>query len=263
MTFAQIESKLMKETFVRQVIFEPVMDSTNTYAIRKVLEDSSIRLPCFVTCDRQTAGRGRGNHTWWSSEGSVISTLAIERPISNLMHTDSERFPSLALALGLAVRLTLQEWLPNHSLKVKWPNDVYVDDRKISGILIEGVPGRSVWVIGCGINVNNSLAAAPDEVRSCATSIVDLLGNPVDREAVLVRMYQHWEKALNQWSQSREYVNDQWEDACWLTGKPIRLQLQESEFKGVCLGVNENGALRILTNEGEKTFVSGSERPSV
>src|ERR1700724_1553940 len=120
----------MSRPFVRTLIERDEIDSTSDLA-RTLLESPSIELPLAVRTRRQTRGRGRGDNAWWSDEGSLTFTLAIDPAPLGLR---PELEPRIALASAVAVVETLG---PLVSLAIRWPNDLEVGGRKLGGILPE------------------------------------------------------------------------------------------------------------------------------
>ncbi len=98
-----------------------------------------------------------------------------------------ESFPQVALAAGLAVCEVIEQSLPRAVVGLKWPNDVFLSGKKVSGILLESpLSGSARLIAGIGLNVNNSLAAAPAELQRTAISMIDVAGEPLDRTEVLM-----------------------------------------------------------------------------
>ena len=138
-------------------------------------------LPCLVIAKRQTAGRGRGNKRWWSGEGAILMSLGFELLPEFL---DRDQLPTLSVATGQAVIRVLTRYLPQHKLEVHLPNDVYVDGKKICGILLES-PTPQYAILGIGLNVNNRLSDIPPEFADdlasrSITSMFELLGRETD-----------------------------------------------------------------------------------
>src|SRR5207247_1705002 len=125
--------------------------------------------------ERQTAGRGRGSNRWWTADGALTFSLVLEAPPDRL---PPSRWPQVALVAGIAVCEALQTPAPRAALRVKWPNDVYLADGKICGILSESIPGwRDRLVVGIGVNVNNRVKSGPkSNVQSPKSYIADDLG---------------------------------------------------------------------------------------
>jgi BirA family biotin operon repressor/biotin-[acetyl-CoA-carboxylase] ligase len=236
------------------------------------------RLPLLVLCEQQTAGRGRGTNRWWSDRGALTFSLALEAPAHRL---PLERWPQVALVAGLAVCEALESLVPRAELSVKWPNDVYLGGRKLCGILSESVPGwRDRLVVGMGINVNNQepgspkskvqspkLSRAPDRGpwtldfgRFPAASLIDHDGIARDLTSVLVAVLDHfdrrWQELLDR---AFEGAAAAYRQRCFLTGRTVTVQLAgERTLTGVCLGIDDHGALRVRTTHGEEGIVSGT-----
>ena len=136
------------------------MDSTNAYIMRNI---DSLVAPVMVTAYRQTAGQGQRGNSWEAESGKNLTFSIFYRP---------EALPPMAqFAMSEAVALAVVDFLACHGIeaKVKWPNDIYVGDRKICGILIRhSIMGSFVdySVIGVGVNVNQMdfLSDAPNPV---------------------------------------------------------------------------------------------------
>jgi BirA family biotin operon repressor/biotin-[acetyl-CoA-carboxylase] ligase len=136
--------------------------STNTVA-REIAEAGAPN-GTVVTADEQTAGRGRQGRTWTAAPGSALLFSAIVRPLA-------KRHPLLPLAVPLAVCETAESLRPGIECKVKWPNDVHLDGRKLAGILIEARPQEEWAVLGIGLNLTIAEDEFPEELRDTATSL--------------------------------------------------------------------------------------------
>jgi BirA family biotin operon repressor/biotin-[acetyl-CoA-carboxylase] ligase len=238
-----------------------------------VNETDLVTRPILVLTGEQTAGRGRDANRWWSATGSLTFSLILQLPD----WLPPSRRSELALVAGLAVRHAVAAHTggPAH---VKWPNDVYVGERKIAGILIETAanwPPRIV--VGIGLNVNNSLAEAPPDVRARATSIIDILtGQLSDRTGVLLSLLEamrteifHWLNAaylsIADASNSSEatelattqWIAERWNPHCFLSGRTVRIESAGRVLIGRCLGVSNAGELQVLTETGVVTCRSG------
>ncbi|HET6570654.1 MAG TPA: biotin--[acetyl-CoA-carboxylase] ligase [Solirubrobacterales bacterium] len=117
-----------------------------------------------VTADEQTAGRGRQGRTWTAPAGKALLYSAILRPLD-------ERHLLLPLAVPLAVCEAAEELNPDVECKVKWPNDIWVEERKLAGILIEAKPQEGWAVIGVGLNLTIPRNDFPSELRDTAISL--------------------------------------------------------------------------------------------
>ena len=171
--------------------------SSTSDRVRELLrQPNKPQLPCLVIAKRQTAGRGRGNKRWWSGEGAILMSLGFE--LSSALSRD--QLPTLSVATGQAVIRVLTRYLPHHKLELHLPNDVYVDGKKICGILLES-PTPQYAILGLGLNVNNRLGDIPPEFvdeLSCrsVTSMFDLLGKKTDIDQLIGELLNEWEKTL-------------------------------------------------------------------
>ncbi|MEL7163139.1 MAG: biotin--[acetyl-CoA-carboxylase] ligase, partial [Bacteroidota bacterium] len=163
--------------------------STNTAAITAINDGESLANGAVFWADAQTAGRGQGSNRWHASPNANLSLSIVVYPD----HLAVDRLFALTQASALAVAEPVRGYLPAPaatSVKVKWPNDVYVGNRKIAGILVQnGLRGnRIAWsVIGIGLNVNE--AAFPEELINTATSLHLLTGITYDRDQVGAELF--------------------------------------------------------------------------
>ncbi len=152
-----------------KIIHLEEVDSTNSYIMR---EASKLEAPVMVIAHTQTAGQGQRGNSWESEPGKNLTFSIFYRPV--------ELPPMAQFAMSEAVALGVVDFLGNHGIeaKVKWPNDIYVGDKKICGILIRhSIMGASVSysVIGVGINVNQKefVSDAPNPVSMWQISGVE------------------------------------------------------------------------------------------
>ncbi|MDB4743630.1 biotin--[acetyl-CoA-carboxylase] ligase [Planctomicrobium sp.] len=247
-------SSLQVSTFIKSVEWLVEVDSTNTYVLQNL--KSLGASPALVGADLQTGGRGRGKNQWWGAEGSLTFTLLLQ---PNEFNIQVQHWPLMSLMVGLAVREGLLKFLDHHQVSLKWPNDVYVDDKKICGILIETTPAqREFVVIGIGLNINNSLQAAPLGIQESASSMLDLTGCLHSREEVLTSLLQSLEDVLVRIPAHLPQLLAEWRQHCFLTGKRISIDDSQHEVAGQCLGIDDDGGLVLQTESGQRKFLAGS-----
>ncbi len=164
---------LVKGDFGKEIIFRESLDSTNTLAME--LAEKGVSHGTVVIADRQLKGRGRLGRTWFSPPKGNIYMSVIVRP---------EIEPKDATLLTIMSAISCSRAVRNSTgieVKIKWPNDLMVSERKLGGILTEmkSDQDRIVFaVIGIGINVNTRLDAFPSDVRAVATSVIEEFNNP-------------------------------------------------------------------------------------
>ena len=139
-----------------------VTDSTNERA--RELAEAGAPGGTVVTAREQTAGRGRQGRVWTAPEGKALLYSAILRPLD-------ERHLLLPLSVPLAVCAAAEELRPGIECQVKWPNDVWLEEHKLSGILIEAKPQEQWAVIGIGLNLTIAQDEFPPDLRHPATSL--------------------------------------------------------------------------------------------
>ena len=241
--------ELLASTFCRSIRFQRECISTNDLALNEQ-HGQEWPLPRLLTTDAQTAGRGRGSNQWWAGDGSLAFSLRVSPADFSISR---EQWPLVSLATALAVGDMLNELATNSSVGLKWPNDVQLDGRKICGILVEPPPGNTTeLIIGVGINVLNSLADAPEELRSIATSLVDETDEEIECSpgSVLLRVLQCLEIELQRLTAGSLDLTKRWQTRCVLTGHAVSLEAGGRRVTGVCRGIDGTGAI-LLEADGE------------
>ncbi|MEM9185078.1 MAG: biotin--[acetyl-CoA-carboxylase] ligase [Planctomycetota bacterium] len=234
--------RVLEETFIEQAEFFAELPSTNDHALR-LATDSVTRFPLLVVAEEQTSGRGRRANQWWSTKGALTFSVVLDTENAGL---ETKHWPQVALTTGLAVCEAIEPLLTGVPPKLKWPNDVYIGERKLCGVLVETPPGgQQRLVLGVGVNVNNSLASAPVDLRETATSLRDSLGRNVLRHNLLVDILQTLAQRLT-WIGSRDdQLRQRWRARCHLTGRRVQVENEAGVVAGVCLGIDHDGALLI------------------
>src|SRR4051794_32360034 len=133
----------------------PTLGSTNDHAAA-LRRRGTLFAPAVVLTGRQTAGRGRGDHAWWSGRGCLTVTFVL--PVDD--QTAPHHVPLIA---GLAARNAAAELTGNDGIQLKWPNDLLFNGRKLAGLLCERV--EKAALVGLGLNVNVAPRAAPPHLR--------------------------------------------------------------------------------------------------
>ncbi len=208
-----------------------------------------------VLAEEQTAGRGRLGRKWHSEKSSGIYSSTLLRPPLP---------PSAAAVLTLAAALAVREAIRQTAglaPDIRWPNDLLVNGKKVSGILTEmkaEVDRIHAVVLGIGVNVNHK--ALPAELRSIATSLRIECGRPISRlqvlAALLKELERHYRLLLDR---GNAPIIERWTAASsYATGKRIHVRKASEEFNAVTAGLDGGGALRIRRDGGgEELLVAG------
>ncbi len=244
--------RVERETFVAEAEVHAELASTNDRALH--LAQTATRLPRLVVALRQTAGRGRGANRWWADEGALTFSLLLDVPRLPL-----ERWPQISLTVGGAVCEAVAALIPAADVRLKWPNDVYVNGRKACGILVEVPPAPVTGriVIGIGLNVNNSVSGAPAEIRARATSLRDVGGTSLNLTDVLVAVLRGVDSDLASLDAGDPDLAARWRRLCLLSGRSVALHDGARSIAGTCLGIDDDGALLLQTEAGPRRFLGG------
>jgi BirA family biotin operon repressor/biotin-[acetyl-CoA-carboxylase] ligase len=220
-----------------------VTDSTNRVA--KELAAEGAPSGTVITASEQTAGRGRGDRRWTAPPDAALLYSAILRPL-DLSHL------LLPLAVPVAVCEACESLAPV-SLQVKWPNDVWMDERKLAGILIEARPPD--WaVIGVGINLSIEADEFPDDLRWPAAS----LGHDASPDSVRRAL----DEALGRWVEADPAkVRSEFERRDALRGRRIGWDGGPDELgrEGTADGIDERGNLLVRGDGGERVSLGSGE----
>jgi BirA family biotin operon repressor/biotin-[acetyl-CoA-carboxylase] ligase len=207
-----------------------VTDSTNERA--KALAVAGAPHGTLVTADEQTAGRGRQGRVWTAPPGSALLMSVVLRDFDVL----------LPLAAAVAICDAVEP-----PCTIKWPNDVWIEGRKLSGILVEGRPQAGWAVLGIGLNV--TAEAFPAELAEIATSL-RLAGVQTSPEAVLGELLPE----LDDWLDApAAAILDAWREHDALRGQQIRWH----EGEGTAAGIDDGGNLLVDTASGRQTLPAG------
>jgi BirA family transcriptional regulator, biotin operon repressor / biotin---[acetyl-CoA-carboxylase] ligase len=246
--------------FIRTLIRHEVLESTNDLA-KQLAVEGHWDLPLAVRADRQTRGRGRGAHTWWSDLGSLTFSLLVD-PAAHGLRPRQE--PRLALASAVAIIEAISSLFQTASAPgIRWPNDVEAGGRKLGGLLPERVntPSGPRLVIGIGLNVLTRMADAPDELRRMAVSLADLCDGPLspkDREAFFRAILEQFESVLAQLARDDPALASRWDQLDTLRGQRVRVNLGPRIVEGEGRGIDAEGAL-LLAGEQETFRLFGGQ----
>ena len=210
-----------------------VTDSTNERA--RALAEAGAPHGTVVTAGEQTAGRGRQGRTWTAAPGEALLLSAIVRGLE-------PRHALLPLMAALAV-CEAAEAVASVSCRIKWPNDVWVERRKVSGILVEARPAAGWAVVGIGLNTG--VTSFPDELRDTATSLS--LGRAEEALEPLTTALERWTSA------GESEVLLAWRERDALEGQQVRW----ADGEGIARGIDDTGSLLVETATGEIALGAG------
>lgn len=217
----------------RTTTFLPTVDSTNAYALQH-LKDGNVYI-----ADQQTHGRGRQGNSWNSQPGlGLWFSIALQGGPQGL-----------TFAAALAIRDAIA---PHATLKIKWPNDLLANNKKLVGMLVEHKNGWSA--LGIGINVLHKTSDFPQELRQKATSLAQITRKPCNRSTLLKTILQQLDIRILQLRQGKyNHLRQQWIEACDIIGRTIK----RNNIEGVVTQIDDDGALIVKTTNGPQRIITG------
>ncbi|NLV69069.1 MAG: biotin--[acetyl-CoA-carboxylase] ligase [Spirochaetes bacterium] len=251
---SKIKAGLDTVVFGRKEIFIfKETDSTNDRAFNYA--EKSSPEGTIVIAESQNSGKGRHGRKWISVPGSSISLSIILRPRIQLAEA-----PGLTLVLAVALSDTLHGFNV-HNHRIKWPNDILINNKKISGILTEmkAADGEILFVIaGTGINIGPVSGLLPENLKETATSIFDETGIMIDRTDFLRHFLYNLESRYNQFLQSGlTGLLKVWEENSDIKGRTVSAIKDRKPVKGKVLHINNDGSLTLETDSGPVIINSG------
>ncbi|MDM8312107.1 MULTISPECIES: biotin--[acetyl-CoA-carboxylase] ligase [Clostridium] len=246
LTFNEVEKFLSTSFIGRNYIHFNSIDSTNTKA--KDLAKKGSPNGTVVICEEQSNGRGRLGRSWFSPKGKGLYFSIILRP--NLSPLDISK---LTLVGGAAVWKALSSL--NIGSAIKWPNDIFINNRKVSGILTE-ISGElnqiNYAVMGIGINVNTLKSEIPEDLREIATSLLIETNEIIDRKVLLSEILNIFERLYIDFVNSgslKESLQICRENSLVLNKTLNCISTRES-FTAKAKDINDNGELIVELSDG-------------
>lgn len=224
--------------------------STND-AVLEIQNQSATSMGTALFAEDQTAGRGRRGHAWLGgSPGSNLLFSCRVRPAWPLL-----QWSRLTHLTALALKRTLEDF-PALRPKVKWPNDLYLEDRKVAGILVETHTrgdGSADAVIGVGLNVNWAESDLPDGLRAPATSLRIETGLWVDREALAASVLEALREVLRAPAEAFESALDELRGAHYLLGREVSILMGSERRLATARDLGPEGELVVAWQADGRT----------
>ena len=227
------------------IVHLDIVDSTNNYAAKELLT-KSLNEGSVFTANCQQSGRGTGSSQWESSEGLNLTISIVIYPVQVEIYHQ--------FAISQAISLGLADFLSQHvgKVSVKWPNDIYVDDKKIAGVLIEtaisgGKFSRAIVGIGLNINQEKFVSDAPNPV-----SLKNLTAKSYDLNEILDSLCDKLDKRyISLLNGDYESLNADYEKLLYRRGIRANYAAENDDFEGMITGIGKDGQLLIQTTAGE------------
>ena len=237
----------------KRVLHFPSLPSTNAYL--KPLAVAGEPEGLVVLADEQTAGKGRLGRVWHSPPGGLYFSLLV-RP----MTIAAKNTPLITLTTGLAVAKVFQTAFGLEPV-LKWPNDVMLENQKVTGILVESafIGGEIEYaIIGIGINANSKHTDFPKPLQLTLTT----LQNKLNREVDMPRLFGYLIGQLEFWylkllDKGFKAIEPHYRRLSSMLGKQVTIALGDQKVSGLAKGLEPDGSLVVQTAEGREIIRSG------
>lgn len=238
---------------MNNVFYKKVVDSTNLWA--KQEGEAGAAHGSVYMADMQTAGRGRRGRAWASPAGENLYFSLLLRP-----EFSSDKASILTLVMAMAVAEGVRSY--GADARIKWPNDIVLNGKKLCGILTEmhlAAEGEYSVIVGVGVNVKQEVFAP--EIAETATSLWKELNMEIDREELLERILKSFEKFYQEFTLRGDFclLLAGYNDILINKGKCVKVLDPKGEFTGIARGINELGELLVETESGETVTVYAGE----
>ncbi len=235
----------------RYIRWHETLASTNDLAMS--LAEIQVPEGTVIVAEEQTAGRGRRGTHWVSPRGGVWLSVIL-RPGLLLLQT-----PLIGFGAGTAVARAIRV-VTGLLARVKWPNDVLINGKKVAGILVEAGPNAEWVVVGIGINVNLPEDALPKQTGYPATSLEVVLGHLVDRGVLVRTLLRELEKSYELLRSGGALATlRRWREMADTLGRVVRVTSGEAVVEGVADDVDDTGALLLRLRDGSVQRVVAGE----
>lgn len=249
----KISAHVAKQRIETKIEVHSVIDSTNSYLMRRLPHQNSLGQVCIA--EYQSAGRGRRGRQWVSPFGSHIYMS---------MYWHLEQGMSAAMGLSVVAALAVSDAikiLHDTEVELKWPNDIYYQGVKLAGILID-LEGQAMepchCVIGIGLNINMPEKSAK-LVDQPWIDLANAVGGKVDRNVLAAEIVIALTKRLKIHSQTGiNTMVSEWQSQDFYINKPVNLITGDRSTRGICRGINAQGALMLEVN-GKVSPIYGGE----
>lgn len=231
------------------------VDSTNRVAMERARAGAPEGT--VVLADSQTAGRGRLQRSWQSPPGCNLYLSVVLRPA-----IPPHDAPQMTLLAGVAAAETIAAVLPGR-VRIKWPNDLLVGDRKVCGILTEtrmAAGGIDFVIVGIGLNINMRRAEFAAAHRETATSLCEEAGRELSRGELLVSLCERFGQWYDRYLRyGFSPVRERWLSRCGMAGERLRIRFGDGEQEGAFAGIDHDGALLIADEQGALRRVTAGD----
>lgn len=251
--FAGELAALVPPAFRDSVVGLDAVDSTNDRA-KELASAGKLKPAGLVVAERQTGGRGRFGRSWASPVGGIWFTMVVRPEIPVAL---AARMPLLA---SVVISSVLKR-VTGLDARIKWPNDILIEEKKVAGILTELAAelGRVDYlVVGIGLNANFPVEAL-DQPDLNATTLLDETGAAVDRTALVSMIVTDIWEALPALADGFDVILEQWREFSATLGRRITLETAGERIEGTAVDLDSEGGLVVRTAGGEQRIFRAGE----
>ncbi len=242
---------LAESNLFKHIDVLPTVDSTSSYMTRCWQQTPGDGRIC--VSEHQTQGRGRKGRKWISPFGAnFYFSLGLNLPLG------LSALGGLSLAVGIGLTKLLNEYT-TEKIRLKWPNDILVDNRKLAGILVEASgDSNDNSFLNIGIGVNWDMPDGQTEIEQPWANLKSLLSKDIERSKILALMLLEIDRILCIYIEHGfDLFREQWPALSAYYKQPIAILTRSGKVAGKEIGIDKSGAIRIQTEEGERSFFSG------
>lgn len=251
-----IKSRLLEKSFIKNIHYSDIIDSTNSFAKTVKNEDDML-----VLTDLQTNGRGRLERKWHSeNESSLTFTIKkhFDIPAENINAVSY--YASVSVFQAIKNFIHSREFKHDIDITIKWPNDILLNGKKLCGILIENNLNNNDFIIGVGINVNQTVFQK--ELHDTAISLKQYFGYNINCSELLVQILDKFEENLS-------YVNEakftdlymKWRENINFIGKNIKFSTNSGDIiTSKVIDFAEDGSILLIVGNEKRRYYSGDIR---
>lgn len=253
-TAEEVASRMKTRWAGSKIEFLEKVDSTNNYA-KKIAENGALSGTLVLT-ENQYGGRGRRGRIWENPPGSSIAMTLIVKPKLPPNHASM-----MTLVMGIAVARACRE-ISGIDMKIKWPNDIVAQGKKVCGILTEmSAEPDSIHYVVIGVGINVNIDAFPKELQEIAASLQSLTGKTFHRADLISKCMEEFEDCYQEFLKTEDLSRLMKEYNSLLINKDQKVCVMEPKgmYTGTALGVDANGELIVKKDSGETVSVYAGE----
>ena len=237
-----IQTNLQTSFIGRNIEYFSFTNSTNDDAF-ELIANENVQNGTIIITDYQKKGRGRRENKWFSTPGNNLTFSLI------LKKTSEYNLGLLSILSGVAIIEGIERFT-NIKCKLKWPNDIMLNQKKIGGILIETKHNNPYLVIGIGININEQ--EVPAELESIASSLRIENASPIQREPLLAFILNQFE---NLYKENKKICIPKWKEYCNHLNQKVKFNNKDGLIEGRFLDIDDNGNA-IVDIKSKKVVIS-------